>query len=139
MRIRRRTGHSDEVPASALSDMAFLLLVFFIIVTVFSPRIGVAVYLRPDAKKAAASLSKGEKIIFEGRGKESIYYKKKKRDLAWIRDFLQAAVTQSSKVAVRLQLDREFSYGLFVGLADAANNAGVSDFGIEGRSGRTSP
>lgn len=133
MRIRRRAGSSGEVPASALSDMAFLLLVFFIIVSVFSPRIGVAVFLHPDAKKAAAALGKGEKIVVEGRGTDGIFYKNKKKTLAWVRDFFKAATAQDPRVAVRLALDPEFRYGLFVGLADAANGAGVTDFRTEGR------
>ena len=135
MRIRRRTGTSGDVPASALSDMAFLLLVFFIIVTVFSPRIGVSVFLKKDAQKAAASRKKGEKIILEGRGKSALYYKNKKRELVWIRDFLRAAVMQDEKVAVRLKLDRSFRYGLFIRIADFVNSAGIRNFRVSGRQG----
>ena len=135
MRIRRRSGSSGEVPASALSDMAFLLLVFFIIVTVFSPRIGVAVFLRPDARKAAAALHQGEKIVIEGRGRDRVVYKGAAKTVGWVRDFLIAAVGQNPKVSVRLRLDREFRYGLFVQLADGANAAGVRDFRVDGREG----
>lgn len=134
MKLRRSARDTGEVPASALSDIAFLLIIFFIIVTVFAPRIGISVLLRGDERQAAAAIKKGEVIVLEGKGVDTILYKNKKRTPRWVRNFLLLAVQQQPDLAVRLKLEPSFRYGLLVKIAAYVNKAGIADFRVEGGS-----
>jgi biopolymer transport protein ExbD len=43
--IRRKTRVSDEIPAASMSDIAFLLLIFFIATTIFDVEQGITLLL----------------------------------------------------------------------------------------------
>jgi len=40
MKIRKKTKLTDDIPASSTSDIAFLLIVFFMVITVFAAKEG---------------------------------------------------------------------------------------------------
>jgi len=132
MKIGKRRTSTGEVPASALSDIAFLLIIFFIIVAVFSPRIGISVSIRNDSKKAASSLKKGEVITLEGRNRNTVIYRNKQRSMIWIKSFLMQAANQNPEVAVKIRLKPTFRYGNLVRIAAFVNHAGIKKFRVVG-------
>lgn len=115
-----------------MPDIAFLLIIFFIVLAVVSPRIGLPVFLEQDAKREAARLAKGEVVRLEGRGEATIQYRGEKRSMAWLRRFLRNAVDQQPDVAVDLRLADRFRYEGLVRVVAAVNESGIRHFRVDG-------
>lgn len=132
MRILKKGDEPESVPASALSDIAFLLLVFFILVSVYSPFVAVPLLLQKEsAKKAVSNLKPGEKVIFTGSKKEEIYYKKKKKSLRWVSDFLKELTLNKPRTKVSLQVGPNFIYGLVVQISAYVNHYQIKNFTVK--------
>ncbi len=55
MHIRKRTETKTEIPTASMGDIAFLLLVFFMVTTVFNNEIGLQIIL-PEASSEAVKV-----------------------------------------------------------------------------------
>jgi len=53
--LRKKSKVSDEVPTSSMADIAFLLLVFFLVTTVFPRDKGLAIVLPEQAEEVEVS------------------------------------------------------------------------------------
>ena len=64
MKIKRRNRPSSEIPAASMSDIAFLLIIFFMLTTVFSQEQGLK-YQLPDSTKEVSLESKNIEITVD--------------------------------------------------------------------------
>ncbi|MCD6580078.1 biopolymer transporter ExbD [bacterium] len=64
MKIKKKNKPSTEIPASSMSDIAFLLIIFFMLTTVFSQEQGLK-YQLPDSTKEVSLDSKNIEIIVD--------------------------------------------------------------------------
>jgi len=132
MRILKKNDEQESVPASALSDIAFLLLVFFILVSVYSPFVAIPLLLqKQSAKKTVANLKQGEKVIFIGFKKDAIIYKKKKKTLQWVNTFLKELSLTKPRTKVELQVGPKFIYGMVVQFSSSINKYQIKKFTIK--------
>ncbi len=132
MRILKKGDEQESVPASALSDIAFLLLVFFILVSVYSPFVAVPLLLQKEsAKKAVSNLKPGEKVVLIGSKKDLIFYKKKKKTLKWVDNFLKELTLNKPRTKVVLQVGKNFLYGMVVQVSSSVNRYQIKNFIVE--------
>ncbi|HSH75683.1 MAG TPA: biopolymer transporter ExbD [Longimicrobiales bacterium] len=52
---KKKQGVSDEIPTSSMADIAFLLLIFFLVTTTFPKDKGLAIVLPEQGEEAAVS------------------------------------------------------------------------------------
>ncbi len=64
MKIKKRKKPSSEIPAASMSDIAFLLIIFFMLTTVFSQEEGLK-YQLPDSTKEVSLESKNIEITVD--------------------------------------------------------------------------
>lgn len=61
--LQRQSKVSDEIPTSSMADIAFLLLIFFLVTTVFEEEMGLPIVL-PEAQAEEVEVSQKNIIHF---------------------------------------------------------------------------
>lgn len=62
--IRRKSKVSDQIPTSSMADIAFLLLIFFLVTTVFDEEIGLQVVLPERGPESEQEVSPKNLLFF---------------------------------------------------------------------------
>lgn len=126
---RRFSGESEqssEINISPLIDMVFILLIFFIVTTVFVEETGVEVN-KPDAASALdldknsiqIAITADEKVVYGGR----------EVGVAGVRSIVQR-LTQAEDMPVILQVDRAVETDLLVRVHDEAKLGGAETISL---------
>ncbi|MFW6354707.1 MAG: ExbD/TolR family protein [Verrucomicrobiota bacterium] len=130
MAIKRRysdsDGGSDEINISPLIDMVFILLIFFIVTTVFVEETGVEVD-KPQAS-SATDLEKNSILIAitaEGR----VVYGGREIGPAGVRSTVRR-LTQREDMPVIIQADKGVNFDIVVRIIDEAKLAGAGIINI---------
>lgn len=133
MRTRRLLYPNDtannEINVSPLIDIVFILLIFFIVTTVFVEETGVEVE-RPQAA-SAADLEKSSILIAitdDGR----VVYGGREIGVNGVRGTVQSLL-QSQDIPIILQVDKTVSIDLYTQVHDAALLAGARNISLATR------
>jgi biopolymer transport protein ExbD len=121
--IIRRASKTTEIPTASTADIAFLLILFFMVTTVFRPTILKIFYKLPDAQST-------ERILMR-RNVSYIWVDKDSK--IYIDDHVVAADIIASKVAPKiwenpelitmLNVDKDVNYGIVDGILDQLKDA----------------
>lgn len=115
-----------EINISPLIDMIFILLIFFIVTTVFVEETGVDV-VRPQAASAVALEKESILIAITERGQ--VIYGGQEIGLTGVRAVVRR-LTQQEAMPVILQVDENANAGLVVRVMDEAKLAGAESISI---------
>ena len=136
--MRERRNRFDEgLPQPMLSpmiDMIFLLLVFFIVSTMYMTEVKTVPVRLPQTVNTE-TVAKASFVVT--MKKDGVLYLD--GDTVTEADLLAAAryqVTQDAKFSVVLRADREVEYGLVLQLMDRLKTAGVTRFGLATENGK---
>jgi len=125
MRARRSVldgeAESDEINISPLIDMVFILLIFFIVTTVFVEETGVDVN-KPQAA-SAVDLEKNS-ILIAITDKNKVVYGGKEIGVAGVRSVVRQLVAKDA-MPVIIQADKSVSIDLYTRVHDEAKLAGA--------------
>ena len=110
-----------EINLSPMIDCIFILLIFFIVTTVFVEEKGLQV-AKPDAAAASTSEDK-ESVTIEITAAGEVLLDKKKISLADIPARVQAATDAETPVTIRAH--EKAAHGVFVAVWDAAKRGGA--------------
>jgi biopolymer transport protein ExbD len=119
MRYRRAIVEAEEttdINVSPLIDMVFILLIFFIVTTVFVEETGTEVD-KPQA--ATATQLEKNSVLLALTAKGEVIYGGKEIGLGGVRP-LVARLCQSEPMPVIIQVDQKASAGLLVRVIDEA-------------------
>ncbi|MCS7337427.1 MAG: biopolymer transporter ExbD [Verrucomicrobiae bacterium] len=134
MRFRRAITDTEEVTdinVSPLIDMMFILLIFFIVTTVFVEETGTEVD-KPQAA-SAVELEKNS-ILLAVTAKGQVVYGGKEIGLGGVRPLVRR-LTQNEPLPVIIQVDRNASAGLLVRVIDEAKLGGAKNVSIAAEQG----
>lgn len=128
--MRRRLLHSEkditEINISPLIDMIFILLIFFIVTTVFVEETGVDVR-RPQAASSAPLERETILIAITERGQ--VFYGGREIGVGGVRAIVRR-LTQREPLPVILQVDEAAGAGLVVRVIDEATLGGGANISI---------
>ena len=114
-----------------LVDVLFILLIFFIATTTFriASQQPTAVKLSlPEAKSAeAVGKQKSNQVCLTVAADGSIYLGKEPITAGQLEQALTAAKTTNPDISLELSADKSVSYGIIVGIIDAARVAGIGN------------
>ncbi len=126
MRKRRSVlegeAESDEINISPLIDMVFILLIFFIVTTVFVEETGVEVN-KPQA--ASASDLEKNSILIAITDKGKVVYGGKEVGLSGVRSIVRQLVSKD-QMPVIIQADKSASIDLYTRVHDECKLAGAN-------------
>ncbi len=128
--ISRRTLSRDsetaDINISPLIDMVFILLIFFIVTTVFVEETGVDVQ-RPEAA-SAADLDR-QSILIAITASGEVVYGNEEIGVSGVRPVVRRLV-QQERLPVILQVDENAAAGVVVRVIDQAKLGGADDISI---------
>ncbi len=134
MRFRRAIVEADEtndINVSPLIDMVFILLIFFIVTTVFVEETGTDV----DKPQAASAIQlEKNSILLALTSKGQVVYGGKEIGVGGVRPLVRR-LTQHETMPVIIQVDRNANAGLLVRVIDESKLGGAKNVSIAAEQG----
>lgn len=116
------TEELNEINISPLIDMVFILLIFFIVTTVFVEETGVDIN-RPDA--ASASQLEKNSILIAVTSQNQVVFGQRDIGVAGVRALVKRLTTQEPEMPVIIQADEGSLTGTLVRVVDEAKLGGT--------------
>ena len=117
MKFKKRSRVSDEIPNSSLSDIAFLLLIFFMVSTVFAIEEGLILDL-PSKEAVAKKISRKNIMRVKGFANGTITVDDEPVALHDVRGRVEQAMMDNDKLIVVVETDPHATYGLMIDMLD---------------------
>ncbi len=111
MKIARRSRFKVEIPTASTSDIAFLLILFFMVSTVFRTEQGIHINL-PKAKSTERIRLRRNTVNVWVDNDGFITVQDKRISLAQLGYFLQNQLAANPDLIVLLRADKEAKYGV---------------------------
>ena len=117
MKFKKRSKVSDEIPNSSLSDIAFLLLIFFMVSTVFAIEEGLILDL-PSKEAVAKKISRKNIMRVTGYADGRVTIDDEPVNLHDIRGRIEQAIMENEKLVIVVETDPNARYGLMIDMLD---------------------
>ena len=127
MRGRGRFGADEEEVKPDLSpmiDCIFILLIFFIVTTVFVEEEGVDV-TRPDSSESASSLQDSNSVILQITAENKIVCDQKEYAINEVQSLVRERIADEKDTPVIIQGDIKASHGVVTQVFDQTKAAGA--------------
>ena len=129
--IKRRKRRTHEIPTSSMADIAFLLLVFFLVTTSFSNEKGIFITLPENADNSQQSVTKINpknvtQILVSAEGKVAINYMHETTnvDLKRLTDIIKKQIAIApKKMIISVKVDADAQYQSMVSVMDKVNQS----------------
>lgn len=118
---------TPEISMAPLIDVVFLLLIFFMVTTVFPENRGLIIE-KPESKQSEPLAMK--KITFLVSKTGEIQFKKRSIELHDIERLVKETLTAAPDTAVLIQVDRRAPTEIFIKVLDACKAGGAKQVGI---------
>lgn len=128
MAFKRKSRVAAEIPSSSMSDIAFLLLVFFMTTTIFNVEKGIRVQL--PGKGEPTQIKADNVVTIRVRQDGSIYLDAKQNpmeipSLGQLKDELEKRLAANEKLAVIFEVHPEASYDKMIDVFDEIKRANI--------------
>jgi len=128
LKFKRRLGEDDEaVPMSSMADIAFLLIIFFMVTAVFDKSKGIVLEL-PETSVRETVETKEIEIMIDKEGK--IFLGSSEIKLEELAGAIVRARKADSSKPVVVKSDKRVSYGKVADVMDELLKAGVRDIAL---------
>ncbi len=128
-RIKRNIRATTEITLSSMSDIAFLLIIFFLVTSIFLMKDGLHISM-PDRNKPPVFIATDKILTIEFKKDGLLYLKDKKTEMPRIKEELSKWNLDNSGKAVLLKISGELPYEKAVILIDAVKASGETKFSV---------
>jgi len=116
-----------EINMSPLVDVVFLLLIFFMVTTVFPEKDGIIIE-KPESEHAVSLTDKNIIIKIDLNGKA--YYQEKLVSINDLKRLLKVQLQINSDLPVIIQADKQTKTDALIQVIDAAKTSGAKQLGL---------
>ena len=125
--IKREKTHNTEMPLASLVDIAFLLLIFFLVTTTIDVDTGIGLTL-PDGKETPIPAKNIANLLINQEGEillddETIQIKELNR-------LVRQRLTDNPNLIISVKTDKRTKYGIFIQALDELKIANASRISI---------
>lgn len=129
MRLRQRTKVDEEISSASMADIAFLLIIFFMVTTVFSAQKGIDFNLpKEDDKDKEIQTTEAIHIVIDQYGR--IIVDGNPMNLNEIQPYLRTKLDINPNKYVILQTDDNATYGDMMDVLDELKQANVVNIAL---------
>lgn len=121
MRLKRETV-SDEIPTASMADIAFLLIIYFMVTTTFAATRGLDFSL-PQEEDRPPMIEKEEAVLIEIQPGGALIVDQKPMELSEILDYLKPKLERNPKKPVIIRPQQATQYGYMVDVFDELRQA----------------
>ena len=122
MRIDRDTKISDEIPTASMADIAFLLIIYFMITTTFAATQGLDFQL-PKEQDDTPLVEKEESVLFEIQASGQLLVDGQPMELGDVLEYLKPKLERDALKPVIIRPDPEAPYRHMVDVFDELRQA----------------
>ncbi len=116
-KLQARSRPSTEFSASAMSDIAFLLLIFFLVTTIFALEQGIPLIL-PGQQSDNVKVKRKNILVVKAHANNSITIDKDPVPLANVRTIIEERLATNEKLVVVIETHPDAEYGLMIDILD---------------------
>lgn len=120
-------GAKPEISMAPLIDVIFLLLIFFMVTTVFPENRGIVIN-KPSAN--SSERMPVQKLSFLVANDDKVYFKNQNITIADVKRIVEQQLAQSANTSVLLKIDRKASAQAIISTMDACKEGGAQRIGI---------
>ncbi len=129
MKIRKSKRNMENSSWASMSDIAFLLIIFFMISSAFMFREGINLIL-PDSSKSVTM--KSSDLFFIKLKKDStIEVEKRKVEITMLKDKLKEFISKIEDGAVIIQVEAQTEYSAVIDVIDSVRSSGAHKLSIK--------
>jgi biopolymer transport protein ExbD len=134
--IRRQSKASDKIPTSSMADIAFLLLIFFLVTTVFDEEKGLQVVL-PEAQPEEIEVSPKNLLFFfvDGQGVVRVRHGENPQEQrithTRVEGIMRQALASNPQVIAAVQTAPAARYVDMMNVLDGIQSAGATRFSLQ--------
>lgn len=121
---------SEEIPTSSMADIAFLLIIYFMVTTTFAATRGLDFSLPKDDQDNTPLVDKEESVLIEIQPGGVLVVDGKNMPLEAILEYLKPKLERNPRKPVIIRPDPEAEYGFMVDVFDELRQA-ESKIGME--------
>lgn len=115
----KKTEDSTDINISPMIDMVFILLIFFIVTTVFVDEIGIKIDKPQPKPPESEQEKKSDPIVFNIQANGQVVYKNKQVTMTEVQKIVRDILSRND-VPVILEVQRNALSGLMVQVIDAS-------------------
>jgi biopolymer transport protein ExbD len=131
----KKSKVSDEIPSSSMADIAFLLLIFFLVTTTFPKDKGLAIVLPESGETQEVSQKNILHIIVSTTGAVTIRRGESQQEQVVRPDDVEAIwrqdVAQNENLIAAVKTDPNAPYRFMVDVLDALQSAGAERISLQ--------
>ncbi len=115
--MKKKKRVNQEIQAAAMSDIAFLLLIFFLVTTIFALEQGIPLVL-PGKTSTNVKVKRKDILVIEAHANGSIVIEKDIVPLANLRGLIERKIAETAKLIVVVESHPDSDYGLMIDILD---------------------
>jgi biopolymer transport protein ExbD len=112
-----RKRDPGEIHAGAMSDIAFLLLIFFLVTTIFALEQGIPLVL-PGQKSTSVKMKRKNLLIVQANANGSITVEKEVIPLPRLKPLIERKIAENDKLVIVIETHPDSDYGLMIDILD---------------------
>jgi len=130
LKIRRSAKATSDITIASMSDIAFLLIIFFLVTSVFIIKEGMHLVM-PDRDREPVTVSSADVITITMTADSRIIADGKKIGKDALAELIRSSHEKYPETYVLLKISGDVSYELAVELIDLAKTAGMKKLSIK--------
>ena len=116
MLVENRKRRDGEIPTSSMADIAFLLLVFFLVTTTIDMDKGLGIVLPAKGQETEVSKKNITNILINAQDK--VMVDKEVIEVGKVKSLIQQKIRENDKLIVSLKTSPQTSYDTYVQVVD---------------------
>lgn len=116
--MKKRGRQVDqEVSAASMSDIAFLLLIFFLVTTIFAVEEGIPLVL-PGKQSTNVKIKRDNLLVVEAHANGAVVVKDEVIPMSNLKGFVERRLLENEKLIVVIETHPDSEYGVMVDILD---------------------
>ena len=132
---KKRSKVSDEIPSSSMADIAFLLLIFFLVTTTFPKDKGLSIVLPEEAEEVAVSQKNIIHLIIQSNGVIEVKRGESQQvqtvSAAHVEGIWRQDVTDNPNLIAAVKTHPDAPYKFMIDVLDALHTAGAERISLQ--------
>ncbi len=129
VKLRKQSRVDDEIPSSSMSDIAFLLLIFFLVTTVFNVEEGIKLALPGQAQ--TQKINRKNLMHIKINQQADVFVNKEPVQIPQIEQLITDAIAENPKLIILLNTHEDAEYGIMVDVMDELKKAGATRISLK--------
>jgi biopolymer transport protein ExbD len=123
-KLQASSRPTTEFSAASMSDIAFLLLIFFLVTTIFALEMGIPLIL-PGKTSDSVKMKRDNILVVKAYANGAVTVDDDKTPLSSLRGVIERRLAQNEKLVVVIETHPDAEYGLMIDILDELKLSGA--------------